>query len=83
MTQSNTLKHTSCPQVFVLDIHFTFKSEKDRDKFIELWRPLARHVLLYEPGTLSYELAIADSDPLRVLVFERYRTKVCFCHGKC
>lgn len=62
-------------QVFVLDIHFTFKSEKDRDKFIQLWRPLAKHVLLHEPGTLSYELSVGDSDPLRVLVFERYRTK--------
>lgn len=61
--------------MFVLDIHFTFKTKSDRDKFIELWRPLANHVLMHEPGTLSYELSVADSDPLRVLVFERYRTK--------
>lgn len=61
--------------VFVLDIKFTFKTAKDRDLFIDLWKPLAKHVMEKEPGTISYELSIADSEPLKVLVFERYATK--------
>lgn len=67
---------------FVLDIQFTFANTKDRDKFVELWRPLAKHVREKEPGTLSYELSVADSDPTKVLVFERYNSKDDYHHHK-
>lgn len=40
-------------------------------QFIETWRPLAQWVKANEPGTLGYEAMIADTDPLKVLVFER------------
>jgi quinol monooxygenase YgiN len=43
--------------------------------FIELFRPVATHVREREPHTLSYELMWSDKDPLRALVFERYRNK--------
>jgi quinol monooxygenase YgiN len=40
-------------------------------QFIEAWRPLAAWVPANEPGTLAYEAMVADTDPLKVLVFER------------
>jgi hypothetical protein len=40
-------------------------------QFIETWRPLAQWVKANEAGTLGYEAMVADTDPLKVLVFER------------
>ena len=40
-------------------------------QFIEAWRPLAAWVRANEPGTLAYEAMVANTDPLKVLVFER------------
>ncbi|KAL6780040.1 hypothetical protein ACKKBF_B14660 [Auxenochlorella protothecoides x Auxenochlorella symbiontica] len=61
--------------VFVLAIQVKFESEADRDIFIDLFRPLAKYVAEHEPQTLSYDLAIADTDPTLVLIHERYATK--------
>ena len=38
----------------------------------KFWAPLAEYVKAQEPGTLAYEIAIADSDPLKIQVFERW-----------
>lgn len=57
--------------MFVLAIQVKFESEADRDIFIDLFRPLAKYVAEHEPRTLSYELAIADTDPTLVLIHER------------
>lgn len=37
----------------------------------EAWQPLAEWVKLNEEGTLGYEVMIADTDPCKVMVFER------------
>lgn len=55
----------------MLAIQVKFESEADRDIFIDLFRPLAKYVAEHEPRTLSYELAIADTDPTLVLIHER------------
>ncbi len=66
------------PQVFVLAVSLEFESEAERDAWVEIWRPLAAHVARAEPDTLAFELAIADTDPRRALVFERYVDKHAF-----
>lgn len=43
-----------------------------RDKWIDMWRPIAAHVKQSETIALSYQLAISDEDPLLALVFERH-----------
>lgn len=59
-------------QAFVLAVSLTFERLEDRDQFIELWRVhMAPHVKEHEPNCLSYELAIADTDPKKILVYER------------
>lgn len=40
-------------------------------QFIAAWKPLAEWVKANEAGTLGYEAMIADTDPLKVMVFER------------
>ena len=57
---------------FLLMIHLEFHNEEERDAWISLFRPLAEYCLQNEPGTLGYDVAIADSNPLKVLVYERY-----------
>ncbi|KAK9816557.1 hypothetical protein WJX72_001926 [[Myrmecia] bisecta] len=62
-------------QAFLLVINATFESVADRDKFITLFKPLAKHVAEHEPDTLAYELAIADNNPLKIQIFERYKSR--------
>ena len=40
-----------------------------------MWRPLAEYVARHEPGTLAFEFCSDDTDPCKIMVFERYRTK--------
>ncbi|KAI7837541.1 hypothetical protein COHA_008628 [Chlorella ohadii] len=66
-------------QIFVLCVWLKFASVADRDEFIhKFWAPLAEYVKAQEHGTLAYEIAIADSDPLKIQVFERYQSKAYF-----
>ena len=53
-------------------MNLKFPNQKERDKFIELFGPLAKSVAAKERGVLGYELSIADNDPLKVVIFERY-----------
>ena len=52
-----------------------FKSLDDRDRFLGVWKDLAKHVKAKEAGALAYEISIADNDPMKILVFERYTSK--------
>lgn len=58
-------------QAFLLLIQHEYKSIRDRDAFIELFKPLAKYVKQHEPETLAYELSVSDKDPHKLLVFER------------
>eukprot|EP00667_Euglena_gracilis_P022106 EG_transcript_24472 len=72
---ADALRHPQPPNVWVLEIRLRFKALTDRDKWIDMWRPIAAHVKQSETIALSYQLAISDEDPLLALVFERYTSK--------
>lgn len=55
----------------MLAVTLKFNSLADRDAFINIWRPLAEYVQRQEPTTYSFKLLIADTDPTKVLVYER------------
>lgn len=60
---------------WVLSIKMTFGSAAERDRFGELFRPLAEWVTANEPNTLAYDLLLSDKDECVACVFERYATK--------
>lgn len=49
----------------------TFQEVSHRDEFVKVWTPLAEYVQAEEHGTLSFELAVSDGDPCKVIVYER------------
>eukprot|EP00887_Chlorella_sp_A99_P006640 scaffold3.g6640.t1 len=51
---------------------------RDRDVFIGNWKPLAEWVEANEPGTLCFEMLVADTDPLKIMVYERYTSREAF-----
>lgn len=53
-------------------MNLKFPNLKERGKFIELFTELAKSVAAKERGVLGYELSVADNDPLKVVIFERY-----------
>lgn len=55
----------------MLVIACEFHSEKDRDVFLGEFEELAKYVVQNEPDTLAYETAVADNNPLKVLIYER------------
>lgn len=65
-------------QVFVLAVSLRFNTVTDRDAFLAIWLPLANHVEQKEPETLGFEWLVADNDPTKVLVYERYTSKDAF-----
>lgn len=67
-------------QAFVLLVDVTFRSVHDRDAALELWKPVAVHCRDHEAGTLTYEAAISDSVPERIVFVERYATKNDYLH---
>ncbi|CAL5219908.1 g1837 [Coccomyxa viridis] len=62
-------------RAFLLLIQQEYKSIRDRDVFIEMFKPLAKYVKQHEPETLAYELSVSDKDPHKLLIFERYSSK--------
>ncbi|KIY98708.1 hypothetical protein MNEG_9254 [Monoraphidium neglectum] len=66
------IQRTYVIQVFVLAVSLTFKDLEQRDKWVAAWLPMVDQVRANEPGTLSYELCIGDTEPLKALVYERY-----------
>lgn len=59
----------------MVTVNLTFNNEADRDKYIDLWRPLAEHVSQNEPKTLAFEFCIGRKDPSKCLILERYISK--------
>jgi hypothetical protein len=58
-------------QAFVLAITIEFEKEDERDSWLELWAKNARYVAENEPRTLCYEAMIADTNPNKIMIFER------------
>jgi len=69
-----------CAQAFILAVHLVFSAIEHRDAWIETFKPLARHVHENEPETTIFELCIADTNPLRCMVLERYSSKDAYTH---
>lgn len=65
----------SPPGAFWLAVTVVFQQEEDVATFERAFEPLAAYVATEEPATLSYGLAKSDSDPRRILIFERYASK--------
>ncbi|KAK9860339.1 hypothetical protein WJX84_001467 [Apatococcus fuscideae] len=62
-------------QAWLLIVNLTFPNLKERDKFLPIFAELAKSVAAKERGVLAYELSIADNDPLKIVIFERYVAK--------
>ena len=62
-------------QVFVIAVTWKFKNQADKNKLIQLWKPLAAYVASHEPNTLAYEMSFSEDEPLTVFLYERY---ICF-----
>jgi quinol monooxygenase YgiN len=54
------------PDSFWLTVELTFKKPEDVTEFEKAWRPLAEYCRLHEPGTLSYQMARSEKEPLKV-----------------
>lgn len=62
-------------KAFVLAVTLQFRTLEERDRLLPSWQKLATHVQQHEPDALSYKWLVADTDPTKVLVYERYRRK--------
>lgn len=51
---------------FWLTVELTFKNPNDVNEFEKAFRPLAEYCKLHEPGTLSYQMARSETEPLKV-----------------
>lgn len=59
-------------QAYLFVINHEYKSITDRDKYIEIFKPFAKHVEKNESGTLAFQMSISDKDPHKLIIFERY-----------
>lgn len=70
--------HEQPKKVFVLAVSLSFKDVGERDKWINAWLPMVEQVKANEPGTISYELCMGDTEPQKLLVYERYVDKAAY-----
>jgi quinol monooxygenase YgiN len=66
---------TQDQSVFVLLVNIKFQDVATKNEFKTIFRPIAAHVSLNEPDTLSYEVADSDQDPASIVIIERYKTR--------
>jgi quinol monooxygenase YgiN len=67
------MSSTSAP--FSLLVTLMFSEVQYRDQFLEDFATIAAYVREHEPTTLAYETLQSDSNPLKVLILERYQDK--------
>lgn len=60
---------------FTLVVTLDFVDDRSKQAFLRDIAPEAAFVEAQEPQTLSYKVLQSDSDPLRLLIIERYATK--------
>ena len=60
-------------QIFSLFVTLQFTQLQDKEEFLSLVRPLADYIRREEPTTLAFEVMCHDSDPLQVMLVERYQ----------
>ncbi len=66
-------KMSSSSGVFGIVVTETFPSEAEKAKFIAAFKDLADYIRREEPQTLMYQLLVADDDPLKTVLVERYQ----------
>lgn len=71
-------RHAACQgltNAFVLAVQLTFPNMESQKIFLERWQRLAAFVQDHEPETLAFEALQSDSDPLMLLIYERYTSR--------
>uniref|UniRef100_A0A7S1UNL8 ABM domain-containing protein n=1 Tax=Grammatophora oceanica TaxID=210454 RepID=A0A7S1UNL8_9STRA len=67
--------HQQNDPAFSLLVKLRFEEESYKQQFLRDIGPVASYVKQHEPQTLAYEVLLSDSDPLQVLIIERYADK--------
>jgi quinol monooxygenase YgiN len=60
---------------FSLFVTLMFSEVQYKDQFLKDFATIAAYVRDHEPTTLAYETLQSDSNPLKVLILERYQDK--------
>jgi quinol monooxygenase YgiN len=70
-----TTTRNGTASAFSLLVHLKFQKEEYLQQFLTDIAPLAAHVKEHEKDTIAYEVLLSDTDPLSVLILERYTDK--------
>mmetsp|Transcript_30610 Transcript_30610/g.42749 ORF Transcript_30610/g.42749 Transcript_30610/m.42749 type:complete len:168 (+) Transcript_30610:150-653(+) len=70
------------PGVFVLLVNLEFKNKSDLQDFLQWMEPMIENARRNEMDTLTYEIAIADDNPLKVVILERFSSKEAYLKHK-
>lgn len=62
-------------KAFVLAVELRFRDAAAAEAIVKEWALAAEYCLVHEPFLFHYEIARSDKDPLRYMVYERYRSK--------
>lgn len=60
---------------FVLSVGLQFRDNASAQSLLKAWEKAAQYCIANEPFLYAYEVAQSDQDPLRYVIFERYRSK--------
>lgn len=60
-------------KAFVLSVGLQFRSTESAETLIKEWSHAADYCIANEPFLYHYEVSQSDQDPLKYLIFERYR----------
>ena len=64
--------------LYMLTVHVSFPDEANRDEWLVQVDKLARSAKEDEPGCLTFSVSHDQSDPLKLLLLERYVDKAAF-----
>ena len=63
-------------KAFVLSVGLQFRDKGSAETLLKAWEQAARYCIEHEPFLFAYEVAQSDSDPLKYVILERYRSKL-------
>ena len=62
-------------KAFVLSVNLQFEDNASAKALLKAWGEAADWCVENEPFLFAYEIAQSDQDPLKYVIFERYRSK--------
>ena len=62
-------------KAFVLAVNLQFQDNVSAENLLKAWGQAAEWCVKNEPFLYAYEVAQSDQDPLKYVIFERYRSK--------